>query len=134
MFKQLWIDIRVWFLALFGRSELHSRTDEEIQFHLAMRQQRLIESGVPPADARRQARRQLGNATLIAESSREAWGWIWLERLGQDLRYAFRMMATNRLFTLLAVISLALGIGANTAIYSFMDSILLRSLPVKDPG
>jgi macrolide transport system ATP-binding/permease protein len=134
MFKQLWTDIRVWFLALFGRSELHSRTDEEIQFHLAMRQQRLIESGVPPADARRQARRQLGNATLIAESSREAWGWLWLERLGQDLRYAFRTMASNRLFTLLAVISLALGIGANTAIYSFMDSILLRALPVSNPA
>jgi macrolide transport system ATP-binding/permease protein len=133
MFKQLWIDIRVWFLALFRRSELHRRTDEEIRFHLAMREQRLIESGVPPADAEQQARRRLGNPTLIAESSREAWGWIWLERLGQDLRYAFRTMASNRLFTLLAVISLALGIGANTAIYSFMDSILLRSLPVKDP-
>ena len=134
MFKQLWIDIRVWLLALFGRSELHSRTDEEIQFHLAMREQRLIESGVPPDYARQQARRQLGNATLITESSREAWGWIWLERLGQDLRYAFRTMASNRLFTMLAVISLALGIGANTAIYSFMDSILLRALPVSDPA
>jgi len=70
---------------------------------------------------------------LLRENTRATWGWTILEQLGQDLRYAFRSMAANRLFTLLAVSSLALGIGANTAIYSFMDAILLRSLPVSDP-
>ncbi len=84
-------------------------------------------------EARWAARRELGNLTLVQENTRAAWGWTILEQLGQDLRYAFRTMAANRLFTLLAVSSLALGIGANTAIYSFMDSILLRSLPVSDP-
>ena len=69
----------------------------------------------------------------VQENTRAAWGWTLVEQLGQDLRYAFRTMAANRLFTLLAVLSLALGIGANTAIYSFMDAILLRSLPVADP-
>src|SRR5262249_14149747 len=73
------------------------------------------------------------NLTLVEENTRAAWGWIVAEQLGQDLRYAFRTMAANRLFTLLAISSLALGIGANTAIYSFMDAILLRSLPVSDP-
>ncbi len=64
----------------------------------------------------------LGNVTLAAEDARSALGWIWLERLGQDLRYAFRSMRHNRSFTLLVVLSLALGIGANTAIFSFMES------------
>ncbi len=65
--------------------------------------------------------------------SRALWGWTILEQLGQDVRYAVRTMAANRLFTTLAVVCLALGIGANTAIYSFMDAVLLRSLPVSDP-
>src|ERR1700751_2978772 len=62
------------------------------------------------------------------------WGWTFGEQLLQDLRYALRAMKNNRAFTALAVLSLALGIGANTAIFSFMDAILLRSLPVQDPG
>ena len=62
------------------------------------------------------------------------WGWTVIEQLGQDLRYALRTMWSSRTFTALAVLSLALGIGANTAIYSFLDSILLRSLPVQEPG
>jgi macrolide transport system ATP-binding/permease protein len=76
---------------------------------------------------------ELGNLTLAAENARETWTWMWLERLGQDLRYAGRSMFHNKAFTALAVLSLALGIGANTAIYSFMESILLRSLPVPEP-
>jgi macrolide transport system ATP-binding/permease protein len=75
---------------------------------------------------------ELGNLTLAAENARATWSWMWLERLGQDLRYARRSMFHNKAFTALAVLSLALGIGANTAIYSFMESILLRSLPVPD--
>ena len=76
---------------------------------------------------------ELGNLTLAAENARGAWTWLWLERLGQDLRYAFRSIGHNKAFTALAALCLALGIGANTAIYSFMESILLRSLPVADP-
>jgi macrolide transport system ATP-binding/permease protein len=76
---------------------------------------------------------ELGNLTLAAENARATWTWLWLERLGQDLRYALRSMFHNKAFTALAVLSLALGIGANTAIYSFMESILLRSLPVPEP-
>src|SRR5204862_891894 len=64
---------------------------------------------------------------------RAVWGWTIVEQIGQDIRYAFRTMGANRLFTLIAVSTLALGIGANTAIFSFMDSMLLRSLPVSDP-
>src|SRR5205814_3909191 len=64
---------------------------------------------------------------------RDMWAWTLLEQLAQDVRYAFRTMAANRLFTVLVILCLALGIGANTSIYSFMDAILLRSLPVADP-
>jgi predicted permease len=105
----------------------------EVEAHIEERALDLIESGLPEREAWQQARREFGNTTLTIERSREVWGWTWLENLGRDLRYAFRAMAANRLFTALAVASLALGIGANTAIYSFMESILLRSLPVKDP-
>ena len=69
----------------------------------------------------------------MQEDTRAAWGWTIVEQLGQDVRYALRTMAANRLFTVLVVLSLGLGIGANTAIYSFVDAILLRSLPVSDP-
>jgi predicted permease len=76
---------------------------------------------------------ELGNLTLAAEDARAVFTWMWLDRLGQDLRYALRSMAHNKTFTALAMLSLALGIGANTAMYSFMESILLRTLPVPEP-
>ena len=75
----------------------------------------------------------LGNLTLTAEDARAEFTWLSLERLGQDLRYGLRSMRRDKLFALLTVASLALGIGANTAVYSFMDSVLLRPLPVRDP-
>jgi macrolide transport system ATP-binding/permease protein len=76
---------------------------------------------------------ELGNLTLAAENAREVWAVMWLERLAQDLRYALGSMVHNKSFTALAVLSLALGIGANTAIFSFTESILIRALPVPDP-
>jgi macrolide transport system ATP-binding/permease protein len=78
--------------------------------------------------------KRFGSVTHWKEESRAMWGWTLGEQLFQDLRYALRAMLKNRAFTALAVLSLALGIGANTAIFSFMDAILLRSLPVSDPG
>jgi macrolide transport system ATP-binding/permease protein len=105
-----------------GRKEAELR--EELQFHLEEEAER---QGLPAA------RRELGNITQLQEDTRAAWGWILVEQFGQDLRYAFRTMGANKLFSILAVTSLALGIGANTAIYSFMDAILVRALPVHDP-
>src|SRR5471030_1655988 len=106
---------------------------EELQFHLDEEAGQRQAQGLEEQPARCSARRELGNVALLQEYTRAAWGWTTLEQLGQDLRYASRTMASNRLFTLLAVLSLGLGIGANTAIYSFVDFILLRSLPVSDP-
>ena len=106
---------------------------EELAFHLANEADERA-GGLPEDQARWAARRELGNVTLVREDTRVLWTWTPLEQLAQDLRYALRMMFKNRAFTALAALSLALGIGANTAIYSFMDSILLRSLPVSDPA
>jgi macrolide transport system ATP-binding/permease protein len=107
---------------------------EELEFHLAQEAEERQAEGLPQDQARWAARRDLGNVMLLREETRTLWSWMLLEQLAQDLRYGLRMMLKNRLFTALAVLSLALGIGANTAIYSFMDAILLRSLPVSDPA
>jgi macrolide transport system ATP-binding/permease protein len=107
---------------------------EELEFHLANEADERQADGLSEDQASWAARRDLGNVTLLREDTRTLWTWSPLEQLAQDLRYALRMMFKNRAFTALAALSLALGIGANTAIYSFMDSILLRSLPVSDPA
>ncbi len=106
---------------------------EELQFHLAEEMEARQSGGLSADDARRAAHRDLGNQVLLREDARAVWSWLLLEQLAQDVRYGFRGMVQNRMFTVLAALSLALGIGANTAIYSFMDAILLRSLPVPDP-
>jgi len=120
------------------RCLLHRRRKEEdlrdeLQFHLEEEAEERQAEGLPGEEARRAARRDLGNITLVQEETRAAWTWTYLEQLAQDCRYGFRTIAANKTFSLLAILSLALGIGANTAIYSFMDSLLLRSLPVSDP-
>ncbi len=107
---------------------------EELEFHLDEEAEERETEGVANDQARWAARRDLGNVTLLKENTRAVWTWTLLEQLVQDLRYALRTMANNRAFTALAVLSLALGIGANTAIYSFLDTLLLRSLPVSNPG
>lgn len=115
------------------RSSKEAELQQELQFHLEEEAADRQEQGVADEEAWRAARRELGNLTLVKEDTRAVWTWTWLEQLGQDIRYALRAMAANKSFTALAALSLALGIGANTAIFSFMDSILLRSLPVSDP-
>jgi predicted permease len=107
--------------------------EEEISAHLAERADELMESGIPQDEALRQARREFGNRSLITESSREVWGWAWLDRLGQDLRYAIKMLRHNPAFTAVVVLTLALGIGANTAVFTLINAVLLQSLPVTNP-
>src|SRR5215471_10024367 len=119
---------------LGDRRRREADLDEELRFHLDEETEEREADGLPRDDAARAARRDLGSVDLVREDTRAEWGWPTLEDLGRDLRYAFRAMATSPSFTALAVLSLALAIGANTAIYSFMDWILMRSLPVRDPG
>lgn len=106
---------------------------EEMELHLAEKAEELQAGGMTAERARAEARRRFGNVTLKHEESREIWMTRFLSELGQDVRYGWRTMTANKAFSALAVLSLALGIGANTAIYSLMESILMRSLPVADP-
>jgi macrolide transport system ATP-binding/permease protein len=104
-----------------------------MELHLAERADELQGDGMTAECARTEARRRFGNVGLTHEESREIWMTRFLSELIQDVRYGCRTMIANKAFSALAVLSLALGIGANTTIYSFMESILLRSLPVADP-
>src|SRR5438445_4799169 len=106
---------------------------EEIELHLAEKAAELEADGMTEDRAHAEARRRFGNVGLKQEESREIWMTRFLSELGQDIRYGCRTLIANKAFSALAVLSLALGIGANTTIYSFMESILLRSLPVADP-
>jgi macrolide transport system ATP-binding/permease protein len=117
-----------------NRDRKEEELREELRFHLDEEAERRREDGLAADQAQWAARRDLGNITVLEEKVRAVWTWTILEQLVQDLRYALRAMNRNRAFTALTTLSLALGIGANTAIYSFMDSILLRSLPVADPA
>jgi macrolide transport system ATP-binding/permease protein len=119
---------------LFQRRRKEAELQEELQFHLDEEADERRTEEMPAEAARRIARLELGNIGRITEDARAVWGWTLLEQLIQDTRYALRTMARNKAFSALVVLSLALGIGANTAIFSFLDSILLRSLPVADPG
>jgi hypothetical protein len=122
-----------WLLNAIRRRRMERAVAEDIEAHLLEKTADLMDTGMPEREARLQARRELGNTALLIEASREVWGWMWLERLLQDLRLSTRLMARNPGFTAAAILSLALGIGANTAIFGLLDKIAWRMLPVHKP-
>ena len=107
--------------------------DEEIKSHLRMAASERVERGETPEQAAASARREFGNVGLVKEVTREMWGWAWLRQFAQDIRYGLRTMRRGPGFTAVAVITLALGIGVNTAIFQLIDAVRLRALPVHEP-
>src|ERR1700689_3130651 len=119
---------------LFHRDQLRRDLEEEIRLHLELSGQQQIDRGLPLTAAARAAHLKFGNTTSIKEKSLMAWGSETLESFFADIAYGTRALLRSPALTIVALASLAFGIGANTAIFSLLDAVLLRSLPVKDPS
>ncbi|HKS73823.1 MAG TPA: ABC transporter permease [Terriglobales bacterium] len=122
------------FTGLFRRHRLERELGEELQLHIELKTQENIAAGMPPEEARYAALRAFGGVEQKKEQCRDADRLRWLEDVIQDLRYGLRQLRRNPGFTAVAVLTLALGIGANTAIFTLINAVMLRSLPVADPG
>src|SRR5207302_1705289 len=128
--RRCWI--RLQGLLLRGRNaqQLH----DEMQFHLEQQIAENLGAGMSRDEARYAAMRTFGNPTVLKEEARDTWGWIAVEEIAKDLRYGLRMLGKNFGFSAVAVVTLALGIGANAAIFTVINAVMLRALPVKHPG
>ena len=124
--RRLWATLRA--------RRLDHDLDDEIAAHLAMQEDEFRAAGMTPQQARAAARREFGGVTQTVEHYRDRRGVPWLDTAGRDLRYALRGLRRNQAFAAAAIASLALGIGANTAIFTLVRTLLLRSLPVSHPA
>src|SRR5213079_16317 len=118
---------------MFRRERLDQDLDEELRAHLEMRAADNLAAGMSPEQARQEAQKRFGNTALLKEDTREVDIVGWLEEAARDFRHALRMLLRNPGFTVVAVLTLGLGIGANTAIFSLIDAVLLETLPVTHP-
>jgi hypothetical protein len=114
---------------LFRRNRNAQRLNDEMQFHLDQQIAENISTGMSRQEARYAAMRAFGNPTVLKEETRDTWGWLWLEQIAQDFRYGLRMLSKNSSFTVVAALTLALGIGATTAIFSVIYGVLISPYP-----
>jgi putative ABC transport system permease protein len=121
-----------WLRQLVSRRKLHDELSEEIQVHLEEKIEELIASGISRKEAIAAARREFGNVTLIEEDSRQVWGWSPIEGLFADVRFGARMLRKNPSFAAVAILTLGLGIGATTVVFSVLDNVLLEPFPFKN--
>jgi len=120
-------------IGMFRRRRGDAALDDEIRTHLDLLADDFVRRGMTPDDARAAARREFGGVDQMKERYRDQRGWPWMESLAQDARYALRTFAKNPGFAAVAILTFAIGIGANTAIFTLIDALVLRSLPVHDP-
>jgi macrolide transport system ATP-binding/permease protein len=120
--------------ALFRRNSLEAEMDAELRAHLEHQTEKHLRAGLPPEEAARRARLEFGGVEQVKEECRDRWGVRLINEVIQDVRYGLRQLHRNPGFTAVAVLTLALGIGANTAIFSIFNAVMLKTLPVQNPG
>lgn len=130
-----WLErFRMAVLALFRRDRETARLNDELQFHLEQQVSENIAKGMSPAEARSAALRKFGNPTLLRDQARSTWSWNWLETGVRDVRYGVRTLGRSPGFALIAILVMALGIGATTSLFTIVRAVLLKPLPFRDPN
>src|SRR5437763_5469456 len=129
-----WLDlVTVKISMLMGRRRAGAQLDDELRFHLDRQIAENLAAGMSPEQARQNALRTFGNPTLLREQARSTWSWAWLESLAYDIRHGARALLRTPGFAVIAVLVIALGIGANVALFTVVRNVLLKPLPYSDP-